>query len=656
MIDNCACTNDKPGTDRGQTDTPTQQELAFDATDIYTAHLERRKRGSSGQQPPVESHLGGYARSEAMESEDERGIYHIDRRGSKITSGGVDGSLDHGSEADGHILASDEIIKRPGSAFQEAAVPPEYHDYDHGRRGSQPSSRPSSRPSSMHAGHHGSVLHRFVSHEHIDASGTGTPLEEIEEYEPLFPDDDETKPRIVQKMRALAQHHFPSQDIWEDSPSSLQYETTVDTPEPPHEEKDVDTEGSPAGVFETPEQEQQRRDANPHDMQSSSKTFIKPQFKAGVQSELKRPGVQRFPSSDIWEDTPDSMRLETTVSGPQMDEILSPPEDRPTTAALPRHQDDGQVRSTTGMGQLKPHIPGRPERRSKLAQEVSPTLEGEEKDVSESNRAAPSLPDRPKPAVPARPQRSNDAPDAPKTKPAVPARPTGGKIAALQAGFMNDLNKRLQLGPQAPPKAREAEPSQEEPAERAQLADARKGRAKGPSRRKPASSPSSGASQLGFSFSFSSPMTLFQIDESDELTVGAVPVLEASHPDHDDDEVEEDEPAELIPATTSAPTITATGTSPSSEDLKRVPHVASAIGFPGDVPDPSISPDTVEKQAAIAPLLADALAHAEPAPQSAEQVAQLKALEAVQGRGASPQLKEPSRPEPVRDLESADDV
>ena len=78
-----------------------------------------------------------------------------------------------------------------------------------------------------------------------------------------------------------------------------------------------------------------------------------------------------------------------------------------------------------------------------------------------------------------------------KPKPAVPARPAGSKIAALQAGFMSDLNKRLQLGPQPPQKG--SEPSEEKREEKAPLADARKARAKGPTRRKPATSSSPAA-------------------------------------------------------------------------------------------------------------------------------------------------------------------
>lgn len=78
---------------------------------------------------------------------------------------------------------------------------------------------------------------------------------------------------------------------------------------------------------------------------------------------------------------------------------------------------------------------------------------------------------------------------AAKPKPPVPSRPIGSKIAALQGGFMSDLNKRLQLGPQAPKKEEAAPEDPEVEKEKVPLVDARKGRARGPARRAPAKSP-----------------------------------------------------------------------------------------------------------------------------------------------------------------------
>jgi hypothetical protein len=131
-----------------------------------------------------------------------------------------------------------------------------------------------------------------------------------------------------------------------------------------------------------------------------------------------------------------------------------------------------------------------------------------QKDISPVDKKAPIIPDRPKPQVPARPNKAstsssenvptvesrgeNETPQL-KAKPPVPARPGGSKIAALQAGFLKDLNSKLGLGPQAP-KVKESEEKEEQPTQPTQpLSDARKGRAKGPQRRKPAASPAPAA-------------------------------------------------------------------------------------------------------------------------------------------------------------------
>jgi hypothetical protein len=104
----------------------------------------------------------------------------------------------------------------------------------------------------------------------------------------------------------------------------------------------------------------------------------------------------------------------------------------------------------------------------------------------------------------------------------------GGKIAALQAGFMSDLNNRLRLGPQAPKK--DAPPAEEAPEEKekAPLADARKGRARGPQRRAPTKSQSPGTAEKSIPpsvsnghhvLSFSMTRTLWSIDEEGTVTV-----------------------------------------------------------------------------------------------------------------------------------------
>lgn len=416
------------------------------------------------------------------------------------------------------ILAADELMKRPSSAFMHAAVTPDPDHYvddyqyesDTGSR--RNGSRPSSRPGSVHGaapaqGYHGGSLHRFVSREEEHHSGVGTPLEEIEEYEPLFPEGEgEGKgdvKRTFKKRPELAQHHFPSRDVWEDTPSSLQYSAEVSTPdlEKTQAAAAQDSERkSAAHTFETPEQEMQRRGQNAqvNDMTSDNKTFVKPHFKPGVAEEVHRPSAHRFPSSDVWEDSPDSFTLvnQTTVS-PDLEQPKSPED----TFA-------------------KPSIPARPQRSSKLGQEVG------ERDL----KSPPSVSEKPK--VPARPARaskpeqlegaslekSGDAAAAVKAKPPVPARPGGGKFGA-QAGFLADLNNRLRVGPQGPPPKKEAEPEVDEEAAKAPLADARKTRARGPQRRPKPAPAASHDRKSSITFAFSPLINCWSIDEEDELTV-----------------------------------------------------------------------------------------------------------------------------------------
>lgn len=616
-----------------------------------------------------------HLRDDVHDSKDDN-VIHVDGRrqkmGSKVTGGGEkDNKLDLGSgirheHDDGTpILAADEIEKRPGSAFLQPAVSPEAErsdwlgDNTFARRGSGThDSRPSSRPGSVH----GNPLSRFISHEERPGSGMGTPLEEIEEYEPLFPEDDDPKasPSKTFKSRpGLAQHHFPSQDIWEDTPESLQFTTSVETPEPVEDEAERKDSPPPATVFETPEQEQARRQSG-GSMLSDKKTFAKPHFKSGAHAEAERPGAQRFPSHDIWEDTPDSMRLETTVSGPQEPEILSPEDERPTTTALATSQDDGDARATTGMSQLmRPHIPSRPIRSSKLSQDITPELAptsmqdsrerevpdlGALKETSPTKTRAPSIPDRPKPTIPARPTRSpkpdesqaasSESAPAPKAKPAVPARPAGGKFANLKSGFMSDLASRIQLGPTGPPpKPKEAEPEAEEV--KAPLTDARKSRAKGPPRRsKAAASPSEAQEPLKanpVAFAFSTPVTVWHIDASDILHVPGLGA-ESAHP-HDSKLAE----AEKILAANAGANATEAAPAPTQEQptSEKEPRPLSSseatsefppsttklaqVGSEGDEPAESISAPVQQQSQEIHSTFESALSSAEPAPTSAKE-------------------------------------
>jgi hypothetical protein len=427
--------------------------------------------------------------------------------------GGTATPLEGGEESEQEytapILAADEVAFRPEAQYLTPAV-----DLDQERHGNSfftdiSNSRPHSRSNSIHNVPIGSGRTTGPS----DREASGTPLEDVQEYEPLFPDDDEKekKSQQLKKMDSredkFPRHYFPSKDVWEDVPDSMLYETTVKTPQLP-EDRRPEAEHEPKEVFETPEAEAEHKAQQIADKKAAlKKTSPYPDpaqarlksLKHDVLSDMpSRPGLQqRFPSQDIWEDTPSSLMHTTTVTPePKQDALAAKP----------------------------PQIPSRPSRGLK------------EENTSPIDRRGPQIPDRPKPQVPARPTRTKSgdsledpplarslskeddsgAPAVAKTKPPVPSRPAGNKIAALKAGFMSDLNSRLQLGPQAVPKPAEKEVEEEK--EKAPLADARKGRAKGPARRKPGVSPSAIAASESDKtvpkFSFATVVSVFEIDDN----------------------------------------------------------------------------------------------------------------------------------------------
>ena len=475
------------------------------------------------------------------------------------------------------ILASDEVARTPFSEFQQPAVSPSqsrrgsayYSGVDSdafypgglklgSRSGSASNSRPSSRPGSIHSSQ---GLQRFSTHDD-DRENMHTPLEDVDEYEPLFPDEDGNKGRrpfsAADRLKLREQmKRFPSKDIWEDTPNSLQLQATVETPEPSNEQMDP-VLTAPAAVFETPEQESARKGEVSEDEKAKlipkEQRLAKSHFKPHLRNEMLRPGLaQRFPSRDIWEDSPDSARLETTVADRSEKDLQSPTDEGleagavVTTSGAPNEGiiSGGQPRDNATIGaavakpaiparpskdkapapdaelgiQPPPAVPARPPRRlhqvppadaqvpvapSQLAQS-SPT-EAKQSSLTEVRR--PPVPQDRKPQLPARPAKvvgressetiplsqiastssdgtSDSPPLAPKPKPTVPARPAGSKIASLKAGFMSDLDSRLRLRPQGLKPQEKADPEVDE--EKAPLTDARKGRAKGPARRKPVS-------------------------------------------------------------------------------------------------------------------------------------------------------------------------
>lgn len=420
------------------------------------------------------------------------------------------------------ILASDEAKYRPEAQYMTPAIEPEQEQpdssyleldsgtlppYQSGRR-----SKPGSRSNSIHTLPH---ISRFTTHD-----DSGTPLEDVKEYEPLFPDEeDEEKsksaldsnlpPKDKPKRPELARHHFPSRDVWEDAPDSLMYETTVKTPQLP-EFSIPAAEHEPKEIFETSEQEQTKKskteDAEKNFVPDHTKDLAKtPDVLSNMPVRPSMPARHKFPSRDVWEDTADQL-LHTTVITPQPEkpEKLEEENVTPTEAA-----------------KAAPTIPTRPVRSKPAATAM---------DGSPEEKKAPMIPERPKPKVPERPSKplgvpltkttsaeEREAPPVTKANPTIPTRSAGSKIAALQAGFMKDLNQRLQLGPQAPKKEEQPKEEVKEEKEKAPLTDARKGRAKGPTRRKPGTSPSA-AEAVGdepkiVRFAVSSTIVVFEIDD-----------------------------------------------------------------------------------------------------------------------------------------------
>ena len=580
-------------------------------------------------------HALAQSRSEhAVDSETEDDDIHIDppsQRTSKYTGNGYDPPTEdlgpHGGNTDAEggwveengygvpILASDEIAKEPGFEYQQPAVspvqerrgstyyagvdsdiPPPYQSgfRNNSLSGSAANSRPSSRPVSIH----GSlpVLSRFTSHD--EREDMHTPLEDVEEYEPLFPEEEHEDGRRVGaaerfKRREMMKRRFPSQDIWEDTPNSLQLQATVETPEP-LEEKKASGPTLPAPTFETSEAEAARKGEVDEDEKvrliSKDERLAKSTFKPHVYEELHRPGLkQRFPSRDIWEDSPDSAFLEATVGGPGDEPSKNKDEglqagavvhttERPDKMGAGEPVSDGSIAEKSSVpprpnrskvtgdshsleSEALPPIPARP---SKRLHPVPPGASHVPTDPSPTDailrspteiRKVPMLPDRPKPQVPPRPIRSvaNDSSETPplnkiksidstdsatlrnenqgppslsvavKPKPALPSRPVGGKIASIKASFLSDLDKRLQLGPQGPKPQDPPSPEKTVEKEKEPLSDARKGRAKGPARRKPASSSASTASTEHKAetrhWSIQEPWTLWQTDDAGGLDV-----------------------------------------------------------------------------------------------------------------------------------------
>ncbi|KPM37469.1 hypothetical protein AK830_g9086 [Neonectria ditissima] len=461
--------------------TPTE-EVGFQASEEFASRLSSPRPAST---------LGDKSGATAFKSEitgpdGERTVHVDDPQHPQYRS---PGDIEHTVENEEHeytapILAPDEVSKDKSPYRQQPAV----HPRPERRRSSNDmddSSRPTSRPTSIYR-------------ENSSQDFGSTPLDDVKEYEPLFPEEGKKEERAASE--AKARQHFPSKDIWEDAPNSVHYTAEVSTPDLTEKARTLssgaagrDRPKTPAHAFAQKQEELAEKEVNgpadikPHRSQEKP-TWNEPKRDPESFLPQKRPtATQRFPSRDIWEDVPESQLYEATVSASSEEET------KPEVPSRP-------VKNTSETSE-RPAIPERPKPKQ------TPS--------DENQKARPPVSDKPKPQIPPRPTKSSsgDSKDGEfsKPKPPVPSRPVGNKpvgskIAALQAGFMSDLNKRLQLGPQAP-KKEEPKPQEDltEEKEKAPLPDARKSRARGPQRRAPAAA-------SGPTLSFSMPQTFWSVD------------------------------------------------------------------------------------------------------------------------------------------------
>ncbi|KIH89438.1 hypothetical protein SPBR_06565 [Sporothrix brasiliensis 5110] len=488
---------------------------------------------------------------------DDNNVIHVDDPNNhrKSVMFNEDEGPDFDYEGEAPILAPDEVAKDPSGYEHEPAVVPAFERRLSSFDGEDGSSRHSSRPAS---------IYRVSS---IPQESAIAEEKAEDEYEPLFQDGDSKTARAASvSAKSITEEgapRFPSRDIWEDAPSSAHHTAEVSTPDMPieqHEEgyvaqrpsTDSPREGeTPAQAFarqqeELAEKELQGADAfaenrkprGPASSPLAKKEILAPagnthapSSSPASASSLRRPQLgQRFPSRDVWEDVPESLRLQTVVSNPQGEEASSPLEaSKPTVPQRPARK------LTDSSDKAAPVVPSRPK----------PKTASSEEDASK-----PAVSDKPKPVVPTRPVRhqqpsADQEPESvPRSKPAVPARPFGGKISQLQANFMSDLNKKLKIGPQAPKKD-DPEPTENAPeAEKAPLVDARKGRARGPQRSAPraAASTTAPVTSSAPTLAFSTTTTLYSIDPEDGGLIVTSGKISSSIP-----EAEKDEPAAVEP-------------------------------------------------------------------------------------------------------------
>ncbi|KAI1650847.1 altered inheritance of mitochondria protein 21 [Daldinia loculata] len=517
------------GTSTDYVGTPSEQ-VGYRAADEYTSRISSPQPPSTA--PKHDTNLASALKDETADNAGNNNVIHVDepdRRKGFVKFG--DEKSAEGEDAEEirthPILAPDEVAKDPSPYQLQPAVEPPSERHGSAYEMEGPKSRPTSRPTSVYSPPPPEIH--------------STPLEDVEEYEPLFPEDEKSGKKPKTQAEKLKEHHqrFPSRDIWEDAPNSVHSTAEVSTPELLEARKrrasvlDVPLRDgeTPAQAFARRQEELAEKEAVTPDSflyrQQKPPSWVgnQPHLNKETHSQPSMP-TNRFPSRDVWEDTPDSLQYTATVSTPENTEET--------------RDDDDVEKPAANQTPQKPTLPSRPKRQ----------------ESGDDSTSKPTLPDRPKPQLPVRPSKPAAESKGPeptvKPKPAVPARPAGGKIAALQAGFMSDLNKRLQLGPQAPKKEDSTTQEFTEEKEKAPLSDARKGRARGPQRRAPTKAASPSGQESGPppvsngqpTLSFSITRTLWSIDEEGIVTVDGLVPAASSETETKPDEATSEEPKE----------------------------------------------------------------------------------------------------------------
>lgn len=491
----------------------------------------------------------------------EDGAVHLDPRDSfsefasssdnaSALAGGAPENQERQQEADdsshlGPIRAPDDTEREAASCDLEPAAPTSHEESAHiNRSGNQLEETPSNDKDAVRDTVPSSERQASIAHD--------TPVPED-----VSPEKSETAETDEQKPQSGIEHYATS-DVKDDK----EEETSAPAPQEEHttdKNEHDETLGEPAEYVSAAAF---RR--------VSAIISDAPESKEGSSQEVSQ--APRF-----------SLDTVSDVKGEHIDTHL--PEERPTTGAVAFHQEkqaEGiplsyeEGRATTGVASvIKPAIPPRPAKKH-VDHKPKPTPESQpipvpilpQSDGPPPAERSPVLPSDPKPpvplaskpAIPPRPVRPprpvkkdplNGSEGAPltavssassarslfeaggpeaaaaakaKPKPPVPARPIGNKIAALQGGFFAELNKKLGKGPTAPEKEGPKEEEKEQHKEVKPLADARKGRARGPARRAPAKvekakdvSPAAAPAPAALKqeFSFSAPTTVWEVSPED---------------------------------------------------------------------------------------------------------------------------------------------